>query len=202
MRFARMMRQGILTLVLIAASACSSDSGNVLDPPPPEGGQQLASTPFTLQPGEEKYFCWTFRSPNEATAITKVEPVEGALVHHLVLFSTVTTDPEPEGFFECPQLVRLNWRPIWAEGTGGHALALPDGVGFQIAPKTQYLVQVHLLNATDGAITERVGMNLTYAPDPTKIQPAGIYALGSFNIDIPADPPDFTMNVECDATTE
>jgi len=184
------------TLAAACASDSSSDSGQ-LQPAPPPGGQQLATTKYTLQPGDEKYFCWTFRSPSQAEAITAVQPISGQLVHHLVLFST--TQAEPDGFFECPQLVKLNWRPIWAEGTGGNPLTVPPGVGFQVPAGTQYLVQFHLLNATDKAVTERSGLNLTYAADPASTMPAGIYALGALTLDIPAGQSDYQLNVSCNA---
>lgn len=184
----------------LLAAACGTDKpgGNApLKPAPPANGQQLATTPYTLQPGEEKYYCWTFRSPHQDEAITAVQPISGQLVHHLVLFST--TSPEPDGFFECPQLVKLNWRPIWAEGTGGNPLTVPAGVGFQVPGDTQYLVQFHLLNATDKAVTERSGLNLTYADDPTSLMPAGIFALGSLTLDIPPNQGDYQLNVSCNA---
>lgn len=190
-------RLAIFAAVTLAACATNSSTAQ-LSPAPPPGGQQLASTPYTLQPGQEKYFCWTFRSPDQLEAITKVQPISGKLVHHLVLFST-TGQAEPDGFFECPQLVKLNWRPIWAEGTGGQPLTVPDGVGFQIPANTQYLVQFHLLNATDNAITERSGINLTYAKDPSSLMPAGIFALGTLSLDIPANQSDYTVTAACNA---
>jgi copper type II ascorbate-dependent monooxygenase-like protein len=184
-------------LLAIALVGCATDKTNELSPAPPPGGQQLATTAYTLQPGEEKYFCWTFHSPKQAEAITAVQPISGKLVHHVVLFSTTTA--EPEGFFECPQLVKLNWRPIWAEGTGGSALTVPDGVAFQVAADTQYLVQFHLLNATDKPVTERSGLNLTYAKDPASTMPAGIFALGTLTLDIPAGQSDYTLTAACNA---
>lgn len=191
-----MKRLAFLAVAMLAA--CTTDNGTTpLSPPPPPNGQQLATTAYTLQPGQEKYYCWTFRSPSEAEAITKVEPISGKLVHHLVLFST--TQAEPDGFFECPQLVKLNWRPIWAEGTGGNPLAVPDGVGFEVPANTQYLVQFHLLNATDNPVTERSGLNLTYADDPASLMPAGLFALGSLSLDIPANQSDFTQTTSCNA---
>ena len=85
-------------------------------PPPPAGDQQLASDPYTLQGGQEKYYCYTFRSPDREAAVTAVQALSGQLVHHVALFQTTT--PEPEGFHECNVLIRTSWRPIWAGGTG------------------------------------------------------------------------------------
>ena len=57
------------------------DGTEILDPPPSSSGQQLTSDRFTLNPGEEKYFCYTFRSPSEGVrAITKILPIASKLV--------------------------------------------------------------------------------------------------------------------------
>lgn len=172
-----------------------ADGTIVLDPPPPEGGQQLTSDPFTVPAGKEKYFCWTYRSPDAERGIIKVDPIAGAVEHHVVIFQTIVD--EPDGFFECPILVKTSWRPIWAGGAGAKGLMLPDGVAFMVPPKTQYLVQYHLLNATRSDITTRAAMNLTYATDLTRYQPAGLFALGKFNFTIPPNKLDHQIVSEC-----
>lgn len=173
----------------------------VLDPPPPPGGQQLTSDQYTVPAGTEKYFCYTFHSPADGErAITKVEPIAGAngiVVHHTVVFKT--TVPEPEGFSECPVLVKTSWQPIWAGGAGSPGLQLPDNVGFKIAPNTQYLVQYHLNNSTDADIVNRSAINFTYAPDSTAVMGAGLFALGSFNLDIPAMSTGYQQVISCNA---
>jgi hypothetical protein len=200
----------LLLGTLVCAAACGSDDSSppdttpdaglpALDPAPPEGGQQLASDPYTLAAGEERYICQTFTSPADAVGITEVQPISGQLVHHVALFQTF--GGEPDGQYECDVLVKFTWRPVWAGGTGGNGLVMPDGVGMKIEPDTQYLVQLHLQNTTDGPITERSGINLRYSRDPALI-PAGIYALGQFSLEIPAMAQGFTQTTECDADKE
>src|SRR5262245_42638387 len=153
------------------------DGTEILDPPPPSNGQQLTSDRFTLKPGEEKYFCYTFRSPSDGVrAITKILPIASKTVHHEVVFQTISD--EPEGFFECPILVKASWQPIWAGGAGARGLDLPEGVAFKIHPNTQYLVQYHLLNASGDTITTRSGINFSYGDDAESFEAAGLYALG------------------------
>jgi hypothetical protein len=197
------MRQALALLGILAAGCgggdgpAAADAGpGILQPPPPEGGQQLASTEYTLQPGEEKYFCWTFYSPEVEQGVTRVEPINGQLVHHVALFKTLA--PEEDGFHECNQIIKTTWEPIWAGGAGADPLDLPAGVAFKIAPVTQYVVQYHLNNPSDEPVTERSGINLTYA-DPAPLIAAGLFALGSFNLTIPAGAMDFQQIIECSA---
>ncbi len=189
-------------LALVAACGSSDPTQDLLDPPPPAGGQQLTSLEYTIQPGEEKYFCYTYRSPADAPrGITEVQPIQGEAVHHVALFQVFATDPEPEGFFECNVLVKTNWQPIWAGGAGGNGLVTPEGTGFIVEPDTQYLVQYHIQNGSDVAITERSAVNLRYAPAAGLI-PAGLYALGSFSLTIPAGAVGFQQITECASDRE
>lgn len=189
-------------LCVALVSGCSSEtegtpaSPYALDPPPPSGGQQLATTTYSLDPGQEKYLCWTFQSPEDAErAITEVEPIVGDLVHHIALFTTLT--PEPEGPFECNTLAKTTWLPVWAGGAGGKGIKLPDQVGFKIKPKTQYLIQLHLQNTQFEALSAKSGLNLRYAPDASTITPAGLYALATFSLTIPANAKDFQQVTSC-----
>jgi hypothetical protein len=181
--------------------ASASDAGaDQLDPPPPPGGQQLASLPYTLQPGEEKFFCYTFDSPPDEKAITEVQAISGLVVHHVLLVTM--TQKRPEAFYECDQLLDLTWRPVWAGGTGGNGLVLPTGAGFKIAGGSQYMIQYHLQNTTESPVTERSGINLRYAEDAAALEPAGFYALGSFSLTIPAAAVDFQQTVGCPAPVD
>ena len=168
-----------------------------LNPPPPPGGQQLATDEYTLQDGEEKYLCYTFDSPDAAKAITKIETIASQSVHHILFVKTMNR--EAGTGFECDTLISLNWNPIYAVGAGAPDLALPDGVGFRIESGSQYLIQLHLQNLTDGPVTERAGLNLTYAEDTDATIRAGLYAMGSFDLEIPGRAVDYSQTIACNA---
>jgi hypothetical protein len=194
-----------LALLLIGCGGSSSsgpktitlpDGTVVLDPAPPTGGQQLTSDPFTIQPGQERYLCWTFRSPSDAArAITAVSSIQGRVVHHVVVFRTIID--EWERVFDCPILERTSWIPIWAGGTGNPSLVTPDGVAFIVQPNTQYLLQLHLQNTTESPVSSQAGVNITYDANVSKYQPAGIFALGKFNLDIPAHQLGYSATTTC-----
>ena len=196
----------LAALLLVLPPACANDEtmhdpdpdpvDDTLQPPPPEGGQQLATSEYTLEAGQERFLCWTFESPADARhAITQIAPIAGDVVHHILLART--REREAQSHFECDQLIDFNWEPLWAGGAGANELNLPEGVGFMVDASTQYLIQLHLLNASDHAVTERTGLNLTYAPDAAALTAAGFYTLGSFQTVVPAHAMGFQQHIEC-----
>lgn len=189
------VRVAVVWALLASGGACTMESPAPVDDPE---RQFLVTAEYTLQPGDERYMCYTFYSPSDRTvAITEVSARSSLGEHHVALFQT--TRFETEDAFECPELVRLNWQPIWAGGTGAPALAMPQGVGFEVLPGTQYLVQLHLQNASDQAITGHSELVLHYAPAEQMhgIERAGIYALGKFSLAIPPGAQAHTENLDC-----
>jgi len=185
----------IPALLLYAACGTSepTDTGP-LDPPPPESGQQLATDSYRLAPGEEKYMCYQFNSPDEQVGITSATTINAPGVHHIALYQAFgrTEPPDPH---ECEVLLKQTWLPIWGSGTSAQTLDLPTGAAFIIEPGTQYIVQLHLQNATDEVIDVRAGMNLTYDHNVAALQPAGLYAFGSFKLTVPPQAVDYQVPV-------
>lgn len=134
-----------------AVAACSS-APEGLDPPAPPGGQQLASTSFHAAAGQDAYMCYQFYSPETAVAITHVESISEQGVHHVALFQIAPGDEEPDAAHECDTTIKPGWQPVFVSAFGASDLALPDGVGIVIAAHTQYVLQVHIQNSTDGAL--------------------------------------------------
>ncbi len=183
----------ILPTLAFAAACTSTPDDPSLDPAPPPGGQQLATESYQLAPGQEIYMCYQFYSPaDKPVAITNVDTISMAGIHHMALFQAFEVN-EPNAPHPCPSLIKETWLPIFVSGTGSHQLQLPEGAGFIIQPKTQYILQLHLLNAGETTLDIRAGVNLTYAADPTTLQPAGIFAVGNQTINIPPGATDFQV---------
>lgn len=170
------MRTSLLLVVLLGCTSSSEKAGDHVD---------LESTPYTLQPGEEKYFCYTIRLPADRdVAITKMTPKYGAGTHHLLAVQTIAT--EPEGFSECNVLIRTTWIPLYTGGLNTGALELPDGIGFRPLERgQQILMQLHLQNATDAPITDTTSLRLDFVDQTPEIQPASIYGLDNRKIAVP-----------------
>ena len=200
-----MMRRSLLAALFLVS--CSDDG---TPPPaenpdanvePPTNGQDLVTDEFTLAPGEEKFSCYTFRSPDDGQrGIIEIQSTQGQVVHHVVLFQTLA--PEPDGFQECNELIRQTWQPIWAAGAGGAGIVLPEGTAFIVEPDTQYLVQYHLQNVGEAPVTETATVHLTYAEDSSTLTPAGLFALGAFSLEIPGNAMDFQQVIECQANRD
>ena len=186
----------------VVLAACGTDDpagggdDGPLMPAAPDGGQQLATQTFTLQPGEEKYWCYQFYSPPSSVGITRVEQISAPGIHHFALFQAFGRN-EPDEPHECNTLIKQTWMPIWVSGTGSHELDLPAGTGFIIAPETQYIVQLHLQNSGDEPMVIRGGVNLSYQHDTSALTPAGMYALGNYQVNIPAQTTGYTLPVNC-----
>jgi hypothetical protein len=181
---------------LIALAGCGSSPMMNTDPAPPAHGYQIATGPYTIPAGTEQYSCFAHTlTETEAQAITKFEVFDSPSVHHMVVFKTIA--PEPEGYTDCPVLIKQTWLPLFAGGRGTPGITLPDGAGFPLQANDQILMQLHLLNAGTQASTEKTFVNLTYADDPTKVTPAGIFAVGSMNIDIPAGAMGYQVKAGC-----
>jgi hypothetical protein len=166
-----------------------------LDPAAPDGGQQLATDPYILHPGDEHYICYQFYAPTTDVAITHATAISAPGIHHMALF-TATERTEVDAPHDCP-LLKETWNPVWAVGTGSPELALPAGTGMQIGANTQYVLQVHMLNATDGDLTIRGGIDLAYDHSPAALTPAGIYAIGSLDFTIPSGAVDYQLPIDC-----
>jgi Copper type II ascorbate-dependent monooxygenase, C-terminal domain len=152
---------------------------------PPAHGYQLKTPSFTVAGGQEQYLCYTVKLAEPADiAVIQFQGYTAAEVHHYEVFQTIAT--EPDGVFECPSLIKQSWLPLFGGGVGAQGLTVPTGAGFKLPKDAQLLLQLHLLNAKAQPITDHVVVNMTYADDASTITPAGIYALGSMNINLPS----------------
>jgi hypothetical protein len=146
---------------------------------------EFVSDAYTLQPGEEKYFCYTTTLPADRdVVITRLEPNYGVGTHH-ILFSQALA-PEPAGISECAVLSKPTWLPIYAGGNNSGPLELPENTGFKPFARGQQLVmQLHLQNASDAPITHKTSMRIEYQDATPDITLAGVYGLDNHKVAIP-----------------
>jgi hypothetical protein len=145
----------------------------------------FTSDTYVLQPGEEKYFCYTTNLPADRDVVlTKFTPTYGTGTHH-ILFSQAVA-PEPAGFSECPVLSRATWAPLYAGGKDSGPLELPANTGFKpFSPGQQLVMQLHLQNATDAPISDRAAMRIDFVDATPDVIPAGIFGLDNHVLVIP-----------------
>lgn len=194
----------ILCAILASCSSSSSSPATGGSDAGAGGGDAGTSTPantvtvasdsYTLQPGDEKYYCYT-TTLTEDTVITGFNPTYGSATHHMLLAYTIAA--EPDGFFECPVLIKTTWIPMFVGGKGTSPLALPAGSGMSLKKGQQILLQLHLQDATLDPVTETAKIDMT-TQDPSKpFEPAGIYGLFNQKISIPAGAANFPEDMTC-----
>lgn len=163
---------------------------------PQEGELAFESPTYSLEGGEEvNYWCFTFELPEgDPTIVREIEPIYGQAIHHVGVFQTLV--PEPEGAFECEELVRETWVPLYGGGVESGRLTMPEGAGMEMRPGQQILVQLHLLNATPDTVedTATVVLRTTDEQDPT---PAGMFGLDKRDLEIPPSSSDVVQTISC-----
>jgi hypothetical protein len=145
------------------------------------GGLVLRTEPFTVDPGSERYLCWTYTTA-EALKVNEVAFAGAPGVHHIIFART--TAPEPEGFSECNVLFRTSWQQLFTTGAGAAKLSLPSGTAHEISAGAQLLVQLHLLNVTTAEMTQAVALTMGVTDEPDT-QPVHIGGFGTFKVSVP-----------------
>ena len=189
-------------LVLVLMAACGGSPSTTSSGPAPGAGYRVQTPEITMMGGEEKYVCYTVTLAEAADiAVTEFQSNASSVVHHFEIFQTL--DTEAAGLFDCSStLIKQTWLPLFGGGASAGGLKLPAGAGFKIPKDAQLLLQLHLLNATPSPVNTSVTVDMTYAPDPTQVTPAGIYALGSMGIHLPAGATTTVSSPHCTLTKQ
>jgi hypothetical protein len=181
------MRTATLSLfLLLAVTACGDESVT--------GETFTIDTPsFTLQPGEEKFYCYYTTLPTtEATGIYRMASSMPAGSHHMIVFKTRTAQ-QPDGTFaECEDFGMgaggLTDVPTWlyASQEPERQFEMPDDVGISIAAGQPVIVNMHYINLGDQPLTANVHVELdAYKPGFTFTR-AHAYITFNTQIDVPA----------------
>lgn len=185
---------------------CSSKSDNAEGSGGGDGGTDggapgitLTATPMAVNAGQEiLYACETFTLP-DAVTITDIAPTYGQGTHHLDVFQVVLV-PEQDGAFDCPEVIKSNWIPIFIGGTNPDPLPFPAGYGLQLAAGTQLVMQRHLLNTTMATEMTTASVRLTTSDQP--LQAAGGFGFESTMFSIPAAASGYQVTTTCAAPAD
>ena len=181
------MRAAALTL-LLAFTACT-------DEPAPAGEKLALDTPsFTLQPGEEKFYCYYTTLPNAAqTGVYKMSSRMPPGSHHMIVFKTRTPKMPDGTLVECENFGMgggggLSDLPVWLYGAQQPEVSftMPEGVGVAIAPNQPVVVNMHYLNLSDVPLTANVHIEMeAFATGQTYTE---AHAYITFNTEIDVAP--------------
>lgn len=162
------MRTGILLTTfgaaVLAAVACSSSgNGGGGGPTPTPTGTTYTwtdNTGYQAPAGSEHYMCFYVDMPTGtgvgATSFSYNGGANGAMLHHLVIFTTSDTTQANGSYSDCTsQPFQLNWTIRYAGGRNTGALQLPANVAMPMAGPTQrFVFQLHLTNASTSAVAD------------------------------------------------
>jgi hypothetical protein len=167
----------MLLFVLVAACASTPEDKNSIT---------LEGKDYTLQPGDEKYFCYTMNLPADRDiAIVKMTPTYGISTHHILVAQTIV--PEPDGFSDCNVLIKDTWIPLYTGGLNSGPLVLPENTGFTVLQRgQQVLLQLHLQNVSDKPVTATTSMKFDFVDVTPDLIPAGIFGFDNRVLNIPA----------------
>jgi len=186
----------------MAADGMGDDAPPTPDAPPvdpPARGFQLVSPDVEILPGQEITYCYYFRTPNtEPMAINKWTSVMTPGSHHLILFTTGTTDKMPPGTVSASNcgfggsassIQSTSWTYSAQTPTAELVLPADDGAGKAVAmdipANTAGFVQMHYFNATDQVINAHVTINAEALPANTAFTKTAAYVTYNASISIP-----------------
>jgi hypothetical protein len=140
-------------LAVFFIGACSGSSIHV----PGDLGSQttrLISADYKLDAGQEQYLCQRTTLTKDFY-ITAMTPSSGPGTHHEVL-GIDTSHSHSDGVTPCggQEIADIfNWTLLFASGLNSPALTMPDGVALHVHAGDQLVMQMHLLNATQSAVS-------------------------------------------------
>ncbi len=157
---------------------------------------EFDTDPYTLASGQERnYMCFTTRLPADAKMfVTEIEPIYGKAIHHLAISQTISD--EPEGTFDCPELSKDSWLPVYLGGVDSTPLKMPAGSAAPLPKGAQILVQLHLLNATADSITDKAHI-IFHTSKEKGLTGAGVFGIDNRDILIPAHGKDVIVEQSC-----
>jgi len=201
------MRSSLLLLTLAACGTNSPGSGDdvVVDDTP---AFEITSQDVTLQPGDEKTFCFYFHTPNTATvAIAKWVSDLATGSHHMIYFTNLLGSQPADGTVdECNLGGNTAPVPVYGTQIPHEEVIFPtdDGKGLPLAqnidPNTAGFLQMHYLNGTDAAITAHVSLKAFALPADTVYTRTDMFATYNNDIAIPPHATGFKVSASCPVT--
>ncbi len=177
------MRVAALTL-LVTFAACGD--------PDVSGETLVIDTPsFTVQPGEEKFYCYYTTLPfAQETGIYRMSSSMPAGSHHMIVLKTRSPEAPDGTLAECEVLGMagggLTDIPLWlyASQEPEFSQVMPEGVGMTVAANQPVIVNMHYLNQSDVPITASVHLELEAFRPGTTFTKAHAFVTFNDQIDV------------------
>jgi len=140
---------------------------------------RLLTADYQLAAGQETYLCkWV--TMTEDLLIHSITPVDGQATHHQVL-AIESTKNIPDGLKPCGTQAEfdiLTWKMLFASGVGSPTLTMPDNVALPVHAGDQLVLQLHLLNASNQAISSTAALDVVTLEPTAQPQEAQMFLAG------------------------
>jgi hypothetical protein len=150
-------------------------------PPPPEGGAQLVTPEYVIEPSTEVEWCWFSTWTGPTTGLRAQWTYQSPHGHHVVVNATsAPADAYPDGSaLDCTDpgaLPMTDLQPLLIGGTGNaetpdgpeSELVLPDGMAVRLQEGQRIVLQSHYVNTTAEPILVQDALNLALV-DPDAV---------------------------------
>ncbi len=142
--------------------------------------QTLITGDWQLAPGSENYWCARVTIP-ETMYVNGFRSIAPNGTHHTVL---TIQDAGDDGQFGC-SAGTLADEMVFASGVGTDALTFPEGVAIKLEAGRKLLLNLHLYNVSDQAISGTSGTEVKVIPASEVQQEAEMVFGGTFQIYLP-----------------
>jgi hypothetical protein len=194
-----------LSSVLVACGGTSSSDDTGDDTTNDTPAFTITSKDITLQPGDEKTFCFYFHTPNPDTvAVAKWVSDMSPGSHHMIYFSNFGEQPADGTVDECNLGGGAIPVPVYGSQTPHEEVVFPtdDGQGNPLAQNmaasTAGFFQMHYLNSTDAPLTAHVTLSAFALADGLSYTQTDLFATYNNDIEIPPHATNFTVSATCD----
>ncbi len=175
--------------VLGLSCAGQADDGHLIHPPPPdEGVIRFYGPEFDVQPGEERFICYTIQLGNTQTLyIGRTHAFQSMGGHHALVLSVLNSEATTDAPHECTgaDMALPSIHFVGAGTAAGDGIALPTGMALPIEPGRKLLVQAHYLNVTTGPVRVQDAIDLLSVPEAQVVHQGGAYTQADGTVDLP-----------------
>ena len=173
------IRSAVLALPFVVAACGGGGEGGGADAlaagdAAGDGFVSLVTADWSLASTEEQYLC-VRKTVTEDTWVDAFRGIDPPGTHHNVV--GIQTNGLPDATFACGPF-DVGTRMLYAEGLGSEGITMPPGVAIKINAGEQVLLNLHVFNLDDGALTGTSGVEMHTVAEADVVHEAEVILAG------------------------